>query len=74
MTMISYEPFFKTLEKKGISQYTLINDYNISRGTLDAMRKNKNMTLKTLEDFCVILDCRIEDIVEIIVAKDVVEK
>lgn len=72
--MISYEPFFKTLEKKGISQYTLINDYNISRGTLDAMRKNKNMTLKTLEDFCVILDCRIEDIVEIIVAKDVVEK
>lgn len=72
--MISYEPFFKTLEKKGISQYTLINDYNISRGTLDAMRKNKNMTLKTLEDFCVILDCRIEDIVEIIVVKDVVEK
>ena len=72
--MISYEPFFKTLEKKGISQYTLINDYNISRGTLDAMRKNKNMTLKTLEDFCVILDCRIEDIVEIIVVKDVVAK
>lgn len=72
--MISYEPFFKTLEKKCISQYTLINDYSISRGTLDAMRKNKNMTLKTLEDFCVILDCRIEDIVEIIVEKDVVEK
>ena len=35
--MITFEPFFETLEKKGISQYQLINDYDVSRGTLDAL-------------------------------------
>ena len=64
--MISFEPFFKTIKDKGISQYQLIHEFHVSRGTLDALRKNKSMTLNTLEDLCFILDCRIEDIVEIV--------
>lgn len=64
--MISFQPFFETLKRRGISQYKLIHEYNISRGTLDAMRKNKSITLNTIVDFCIILDCDIQDIVQII--------
>lgn len=63
--MINFEPFFETLKKKGITQYQLINDYHISRGTLDSIKKNKSVTLNTLVDFCMILDCDIQDIVRI---------
>lgn len=30
--MVSYERLWKTMEKKGISQYRLINHYKISAG------------------------------------------
>lgn len=64
--MISYEPFWKTLESKGISQYQLIHDFNFSTGTLDAMRKNKSITLNTVHDICEMLDCDITDVVTFI--------
>ena len=64
--MISFEPLFHTLIVKGISQYELINKYHVSRGTLDALRKNKSVTLNTIADLCSILDCDIQDIVTII--------
>ena len=64
--MITFEPFFETLEKKGISQYQLINDYDVSRGTFDALRKNKSVTLNTIVDLCMILDREIQDIVRVI--------
>ena len=62
--IISYEPFGKTLEKKKLSQYILIKDYGFSTGTLDALRKNKSITLNTLHDICMLLDCEIADVVE----------
>ncbi len=61
--MISYEPLWNTLKEKQISQYTLINKYHISTGTLDAFRKGRNVTLNTLHDLCMILDCDIQDVV-----------
>lgn len=50
--MITYEPFFKTLKKKGISTYKLINDYGFSKGTLDSLRQNRNITMETLNLLC----------------------
>ena len=64
--MISFAPLWKTLEQKGISQYQLIHTYNISTGTLDALRKNNSVTLNTIQDLCSILQCPIEAVVEII--------
>ncbi len=61
--MISYAPLWKTLDQKGISQYALIHKYNFSHGTLDRLRKNDSITLNTLHDICVILDCDIPDVV-----------
>ena len=60
--MISYEPFYKTLEEKGISTYKLITKYNISRGLLDRLKHNKPITTVTINDLCKILNCKVEDI------------
>ncbi len=64
--MISYAPFWKTLEQRGITQYQLIHKYNFSTGTLDTLRKNKSITLNTLHDICDMINCDICDVVEFI--------
>lgn len=62
--MISYAPLWETMRRKGISQYCLINRYDFSTGTLDALRKNKSVTVNTLHDLCRILECDISDVLE----------
>lgn len=62
--MIIYAPFWKTLKEKGISTYALINKYNISSSTIDRMRKGNGISTLKIDDFCKILDCRVEDIIE----------
>lgn len=61
--MITYEPFFKTLKRKGISTYKLINDYGFSKGTLDSLKQNRNITMETLNNLCSLLDCDVTDII-----------
>ena len=46
--MISYEPLFKTLKKRNISIYKLINTYHISRGTIDNLKHNRSITMSSL--------------------------
>ncbi len=60
--MISYDPFYKTLKKKGVSTYKLINEYGISRSLLDRLKHNKPISTVTLNDLCNILKCKVEDI------------
>ena len=62
--MIVYDRLWTTLKEKGISQYKLIKDYNISTGQFDRLRKNGNVNAYTLNQLCEILDCRLEDIAE----------
>ena len=64
--MISYEPFYKTISKKRITQYQLITKYFISNGTIQRLRNNKNLSLSTIENLCKILNCKITDIVTFI--------
>ena len=52
------------MKKRGISQYKLIHEYKISTGQLDRLRKNQNVNTYTLNELCVILDCKLEDIAE----------
>ena len=63
--MISYAPLWDTMKRKGITQYKLIHDFGVSTGTLDTLRKNKSVTVNTLEDLCRILECPVSDIVNI---------
>jgi DNA-binding Xre family transcriptional regulator len=52
------------MKQRGISQYKLIKDYNISSGQLDRLRKNQNVNTYTLNQLCTILECNLEDIAE----------
>lgn len=63
--MYDYNPLWKTLEEKGITQYQLINEYHFSTGTLDSLRQNRSVTVKTIETLCLILDCTPNDILRI---------
>ncbi len=64
--MIVFDPLWETMKRKNISQYRLIKTYGVSTGTLDALRKNRSITLNTLNDLCVILDCEVSDIIRYI--------
>lgn len=61
--MISYEPLWKTMEKRGETTYTLINKYGINPRTINNLKHNKSITMYTLERLCQILDCQAEGIV-----------
>lgn len=63
--MIDYTPLFDTMKRKGITQYQMI-EQGIDRRVLDALRKNKNITLLTVEKLCRVLDCEPSDIVRFI--------
>lgn len=61
--MISYKPFWETLKKRNITTYMLINKYNISSATIDRMKKGNGISTMKINDFCEILDCKVEDII-----------
>ncbi len=60
--MITYDPLWETMRQKGITTYTLIKNYSFSRGTLDSLKHNRNISTATLNDLCKILSCNVEDI------------
>lgn len=60
--IISYEPLWETMRRKGITTYALIKNYSFSRGTLDSLKHERNISTSTLNDLCRILDCRVEDV------------
>lgn len=61
--MISYDPLWKTMQDKNITKYTLIYKYHISPYTITNLKRNKSITMNTLEHLCKILDCQAESIV-----------
>ena len=62
--MIVYDKLWITMKKKGVSQYKLIREYQVSSGQLDRLRKNSNVSTYTLNQLCNILECELEDIAE----------
>lgn len=62
--MIKYDPLWRTLKEKGISQYQLIKDYGIDKAQLQRLRQNLVVKTLILNRLCQILNCRIEEIVE----------
>ena len=60
--MISYEPFYRTLIDKNVTEYHLIYKEGISANTLHRMKKGLPITTTTLDSLCYILDCEVSDI------------
>ena len=63
--MISYNRLWETMEKRKISQYRLIKEFGLSSGQMSRQKKNTYVSTHTLETLCRILDCRIEDVMEV---------
>ena len=64
-TVLDYSPMWDTMQRKGISQYSLLKA-GIDNKTLDSIKKGKNLTLLTLEKICTILDCTPNKVVRFI--------
>ena len=64
--MVSYAPLWETMQKKGITTYTLREKGGIDSKTVRRLRANENMETKTLNKLCSVLDCKLEDIAEYI--------
>ena len=65
--MISYDRLWKTLIDKHMKKTELRDVIGISNATLAKMGKNDPVNLKIIEKICRELNCKIEDVVEIIV-------
>ena len=53
--MFDYSPLWETMRNRGVS--------GIDNKTLDSLKKNKNITMVTLEKLCRIIDCSPNDVV-----------
>jgi DNA-binding Xre family transcriptional regulator len=60
--LIDYGPLWETMEKRNVTQYQLLKS-GIDNKTLDSLKKNKNITMLTLEKLCTIIGCTPNDIV-----------
>ncbi|MCI9465890.1 MAG: helix-turn-helix domain-containing protein [Ruminiclostridium sp.] len=60
--MFDYAPLWETMRKKNVTQYQLIKQ-GIDNKTLDSLKKNRNITMITLERLCKIIDCTPNDVV-----------
>ena len=60
--LISYEPLFETMRKKGITEYNLIYKQGLSANTIHRIKKGLPFTTETLDTLCDILDCEVSDI------------
>ena len=71
--MVSYDRLWETMEKRKISQYRLIKEFGLSSGQMSRLKKNTYVSTHTLETLCRILDCRIEDVMEVSFEEEIEE-
>lgn len=64
--MISYENLWNVMKDRGISQYALIKQYHVSPGQITRLKRNESVSTHTIEVFCKILNCQVEDIMKYI--------
>ncbi len=60
--MIDYGPLWETMKRRQVTQYQLLQK-GIDNKTLDSLKKNKNITVLTLEKLCRIIGCTPNDII-----------
>ena len=58
------------MKEKGVSQYALIKQYKISPGQLTRLKRNESVSTHTIDMFCRILNCRVQDIMEYIPSEE----
>lgn len=61
--MISYDPLFQTMKKKGITSYRL-GKMGFPLSNYYAIKRGENISTHTLNHLCRLLQCRVEDVIE----------
>ncbi len=51
------------MKKRGVTTYTLIYKHGFSAYTITNLRRNKSITMNTLEKLCAVLNCTPNDVV-----------
>ena len=62
--MITYDPFWKMIAERGISQYDLEQTYGFNHYQLDRLRNNKPIKTDTIDFICKALDCKTQEVIE----------
>lgn len=64
--MISYKPLFRLLLDKDMTKTQLRQAIGFSTATLAKLSKNECVSLEVIVKICKYLNCRIEDVIEIV--------
>lgn len=64
--MISFDKLWITMKEKGVTQYSLIKKYSISPAQITRLKRNESVSTHTIDMFCKILQCDVEDIMQYI--------
>ena len=63
--MISCEPLFRTMKEKGVISYRL-GKPGFPLSNFYAMKHGGNVSTHTINQFCRLLQCRVQDVMEYI--------
>lgn len=69
---VSYKPLWHLLVEKEMNKEDLKRTANITSNVVSRMSKNAYVNLNSIEKICLAMDCKFEEVVEII--KDEVEE
>ena len=61
--MISYEPLFETMKRKGITSYRLFK-MGFPQSNYYAIKRGENISTHTINELCRILQCDVCDIMK----------
>ena len=62
--MFSYKPLLHTMIEKDITKTQLCQMLGCSKATIAKISKNEYVSMEILDKICILLDCRIEDVIE----------
>ncbi len=64
--MVTYQRLWETLKNRNIRKHDLMELADISSTTLTKLNKNEIVALTVLVKICKVLDCQMENVVEVI--------
>lgn len=67
--MISYKPLFKLLLERDMTRTQLRESMGFSTSTLAKMSKNEYVSLEIIDNICIFLNCKIEEVIEVKIVK-----
>ena len=73
MPMMTYDPFWRMMDERRISTYSLEVDYGFNKAFIYRLKHNKNMTLSSIDYICDVFSCSVEDVVVHIGIKEAAE-